>query len=121
MKSKGCIRQYALNLKIPYKEETMAFLIVAAFKTDVDSFMTKYLSEDQESWLPTEVGAFETPSWPEVERAYTRLIRSAADNSITGRPALPVVMNAFNGSKIGKIMVMERVIKSVTAQAIQLK
>lgn len=99
----------------------MAFLITAVIRADVDSWLSRYLNADLDGWVPTEVGAFQTESWPVVEREYNTLIQAAQDNSITGREASKVLKEAFAPMKQGKLMVVERVLKPVTTMAVMLK
>lgn len=99
----------------------MAFMICAIIRADVDSLLSRYLNEAQDDWVPTEEGAFQTPSWTVIEDGYGRLIKAAQDNSITGREVPEVLKKAFYPAKAGKLVIVERVIKIVTTSMVNLK
>jgi mevalonate kinase len=95
----------------------MAFMIATCAK---DSSKNLYLHENRLGWTFHEEDAFQTKSWPEIERIYKNFTDELHEYDSKGKPISEVLKSGFPTSN-GTLVIVERTIKRVCARAVTLR
>lgn len=95
----------------------MAFMIAASAKATSQDV---YLNAECTGWTTKEDDAFQTESWPEIERLYKKFTDELHDHDSRRKPVSDILKQGFPTSA-GALLIVERIIKRVATRVVVLR
>ena len=95
----------------------MAFMIAACAKAASGDH---YLNAARTGWTEKEEEAFQTNSWPEIERIYKEFTDELHEHDTRRKPVSQVLKDGFPTSA-GTLLIVERIISRVATRVVVLR